>query len=418
MCNGVFNVKNYGAVGDGKTLNTIAVQRAIDECANLGGGRVEISNGTYLCGSIELKSYVELHVADNAVLLASPNLNDFAERKAVKHVNTEMLPRESNACFIFADECEHISISGGGVIDCNGHNFVRLRSDDGAGWKYERVDWRSVPRVVFFAGCKFVKIEGVTMQNQPAGWSYWIHDCDYINISKIKIIANVDYPNNDGVHINCSRNVTVSDCDITCGDDCIVVRANSASLSENKICEKVSVTNCNLTSYSAGIRIGWINDGTIKNCVFSNLVMTDCTVGISLLVPRHGKRPELTDVGRESLTVENLSFNNVVMNEVCFEPIMILLHDNEAAQIKSVKNLYFSNIHAKGPHFFILRGREDCYLENIRFSDCEFEITDGKEFPDAKHHGALSFDNSGYVPITVRYVKNFKMNNVELNVNR
>ena len=95
------------------------------------------------------------------------------------------------------------------------------------------------------------------MVNQPAGWSYWIHDCDYVAFDRVKIFAEVEYPNNDGIHINSSRNVTISNCDITCGDDSIIVRANNASLAENKVCEKVCVTNCNLTSYSGGIRIGW-----------------------------------------------------------------------------------------------------------------------------------------------------------------
>ena len=109
------------------------------------------------------------------------------------------------------------------------------------------------------------------MQNQPSGWSYWIHDCDYVSFNKCKIIANVQYPNNDGIHINSSRNVTVSNCDISCGDDCIIVRANNLSLAENKVCEKVTVTNCNLTSYANGIRIGWMGDGVIRNCSFSNI---------------------------------------------------------------------------------------------------------------------------------------------------
>ena len=67
-------------------------------------------------------------------------------------------------------------------------------------------------------------------------------------MTRLDIIADVQYPNNDGIHINCSRHVTVSDCNITCGDDCIILRANSVSLKENKVCEFVTVTNCNLTS--------------------------------------------------------------------------------------------------------------------------------------------------------------------------
>ena len=411
----MYDVRDFGAIGDGKTLNTLAIQKAIDTCAENGGGRVEIFGGVYLCGSIEMKSYVELHIAGNAVLLGSADVKDYPERQNVKHVITAMLPRERNACLIFADECEHIALTGDGTIDCNGHNFVRRRPADRIDWKYERIDAPTPPRAVFFTGCQYVKIEDILMKNQPAGWSYWIHDCDYVTIDKIKIQACVDYPNNDGIHVNCSRNVTISNCDITCGDDCIVVRANSASLKENTVCEKVCVTNCNLTSYSAGVRIAWINDGTIRNCVFSNLVMTDTTVGISLLIPR-GKRPEFTDVGREETVVENLLFDNIVMNEVCYQSILLQLSNNEHALVKRIKNLQFSNIHAKGPHFFTLQGRKDCPLENISFHDCYFEVTDGTEFPDPLHHGAASYWEVGYKPCTVHYVKGWKMNNVEIDV--
>jgi len=73
---------------------------------------------------------------------------------------------------------------------------------------------------------------------------------------------------------------------------------------------------------------------------------------------------------------------------------------------------------AKGPHFFTLKGRDDCYLDNISFSNCSFQITDGKEYPNARYHGGVSYDTTDYVPVTIRYVKNFKMDNVDFNVDR
>lgn len=257
----IYNIKEHGAVGDGKQINTKAIQLAIDTVAASGGGTVFISDGIYKTGTIELKSNVELHLASDGVLLGSENVEDYPERENVKHVDTRNLPRNRNACMIYADECKNIAITGSGKIDCNGTSFVMKKGGEpGAweGWEYVRIDAPTPPRVVFFAGCQNVKIEDVTMVNQPSGWSYWIHDCDYVTFDKCKILAEVQYPNNDGIHINSSRNVTISNCMITSGDDCIVVRANNASLKENKVCEKVTVINCNLTSYSSGIRIAWM----------------------------------------------------------------------------------------------------------------------------------------------------------------
>ena len=204
----MFDVRDYGAIGDGKTMNTGAVQKAIDECAKAGGGKVVITEGKYLCGSISMRSNVELYIAASGVLLASSRCEDFPEKTGLEHVQSNMLPRWRNACFIFAEECENIAIGGQGTIDCNGDKFVVYRGEDVIGWRYERIDAPTPPRVVFFTGCKNVKITDVTMINQPAGWSYWIHDCDYVHFDRINIEASVDYPNNDGIHITAAATST------------------------------------------------------------------------------------------------------------------------------------------------------------------------------------------------------------------
>lgn len=415
----VFDIRKYGAISDGTTLNTQAIQSAIDACAEAGGGRVLIEGGAFASGSIELKNNVELYISANAVLIGSEHCADFCERKSVKHVETEWLPRERNASFIFADECENVSICGSGKIDCNGDKFVYKYRD--TNWQYRRIDEPTPPRAVFFTGCKNVKIEDVTLVNLPAGWGYWIHDCDVVTIDRAKIFADVNYPNNDGIHVNCSRNVTISNCHIACGDDCIVVRANSVSLKENKVSEKVSVTNCNLTSYSAGIRIGWCRDGVIRNCVFSNLVMTDTTVGISLMLPNLSReepyRGYYTDIGREETLVENLSFNNIIMDRICSNPIKIELDYSSDMPIKGVRNLYFSNVHANGIEFPMLQGRPDLYLKNICFSDCDFEMIDGAEIPNRLAHGATTFNDGQFHAPTIRYVDGLKLNNTEFKIN-
>ncbi len=414
----IFDIKDYGAIGDGVTMNTQALQKAIDDCASKGGGQVLFENGTYLTGTIILRSNVELHIASNAVLLGSPDCADYPERET-KHVDSSLLPRWRNACLIYAEECENISITGTGTIDCNGHNFVKKREgDDITGWDYIRfMDKPTPPRAVFFTGCKNIKVEDVTMVNQPAGWSYWIHDCDYVTFDKIKIIANVNYPNNDGIHINSSRNVTISNCSITCGDDCIVVRANNVSLKENKVCERVVVTNCNLTSYSAGIRIGWINDGTIRNCSFSNLVMTDTTTGISISLPylKHNPNvPGTSDIGREATVVENLSFNNIIMSGTAARPIRISIDPRPDVMCDRICNLYFNNIHSKGPELPMLVGREDCHLQNIWLTDCSFVCTDGSEIPNLKTHGATYGYNGQIKPLDIRFADNVRISNTNI----
>ena len=414
----VFNIKDFGAIADGETLNTQAIQKAIDTCFANGGGQVLVEGGTYMFGTIVLHSNVELHIEANATLLGSPRCEDYPERTDVKHVNSEKLPRWRNACYIYCEESENVSITGMGKIDCNGKHFVRT-VENPTYWTYHRIKAPTPPRVVFFAGCKNVKITDVTMVNQPAGWSYWIHDCDYVSFDRVKIFAEVEYPNNDGIHINSSRNVTISNCDITCGDDSIIIRANNASLSENKVCEKVTITNCNLTSYSGGIRIGWKNDGIIRNCTFSNIVMTDTSIGIDITLPHFLFDPEklwTADMGREETLIENLSFNNIIMDNVYGEPVKIQIAPQEETLIKAIRNLYFSNIHARGPRGIQLSGREQNHLDNIRFSDCTFEVTDYSAFNNREYHGAQAVKQShgGYPKLV--YCDRVIFNNVEFQV--
>ncbi len=412
-------ISDFGAVGDGKTLNTRAIQNAIDTCSQNGGGKVIVSGGTYMTGTIVLKEYVNLHIAADGVLLGSPDWRDYPERQDVKHVETDKLPRWRNACMIYAEGCKNIAITGSGTIDCNGMAFVR--PVDAFCWSYQRIDAPTPPRVVFFAGCQNVKIEDVTMVNQPAGWSYWITDCDYVTMDKLKIIADVNYPNNDGIHINSSRNVTVSNCMITTGDDCLVVRANNSALTENKVCEKVVVTGCTLTSYSGGIRIGWTQDGVIRNCSFSNIVMTDTSVGISISLPHmepNRDLPHTADMGREATLIENLSFSNIIMDKTASLPIKIRIDPNPRLMCGGIRNLYFSNIHARGPELPKICGRHETPIENISFTDCSFEMTDGSEFENLAKHGAREHYDGGFYPMHMQFVKNVTFSNTRFDINR
>jgi polygalacturonase len=388
------SIKELGAVNDGKTKNTEIIQRAIDLCS-ASGGRVIVSDGVYLTGRLTMRSNVELHIAAGATLLGSPDYADYPEAE-LTHVDTKMLPRERNACLILAECCKNIAITGMGTIDCSGTHFVEpIEQNKKHCWTYRRIATLTPPRVVFFTGCENVKVEDVTMTNQPSGWSYWIHDCAYVTFDKIKILADVHYPNNDGIHINCSHDVSISNCFITCGDDSIVIRANSISLAENKPCERICVSNCTLTSYTNGIRIGWMNDGVIRNCVFSNLVITDSRSGVSILLPYRirqsgnvriadSKNPISTDVGREDTHIENLLFDTVLMSDIYQKPIIIKIAQNEEVRCKAIENIRFSGVHATALEYPCFEGRPDTPLGDIYFYNSSFTVkdeTDGEKSP-------------------------------------
>lgn len=409
-----FDVRGYGAKGDGAAKDTAAIQSAINAANAAGGGRVVLADGAFLSGAIVLKSGVELHIGRTATLLASPDIADFPDFPD-RHTVRENLPRQRSAAFIFADEAQNIAITGSGTIDANGSHHIKEKTQsDWTGWRYERVHdmTNSLPRVVFFAGCRDVDIRDVTMTGQPAGWSYWIHDCDRVRISGLKILANVRYPNNDGIHINCSRDVAISNCIIETGDDALVVRANSRSLKENKPCERVIVSGCILRSWSAGIRIGWTNDGAIRDCSFSNIVMHDTSVGIAFVLPRKKNAPGWTDYGREATLIENLSFANIRMSGIYGRPVLAAIAPAEkGVLVESMRDIRFANVHASGLELPFLAGREDAPLENWTFDNCSFRLLPEDALPDWKHHGAAAWDRREGQGFVLRHARGVKFNN-------
>lgn len=388
------NLKSYGAKPDGKTKVTKVLQKAIDEVSKAGGGKVILSGGTFLVTPFEIKSGVELHIEADAILLASPDLEDYPERTDVRHYDSAAMPRFRNVSLIYADEADNIAITGRGIIDCNGTFFTKPKEGENwKGWHFVRTVPRkqSLPRVVFFAGCTNVTITDITMRNQPAGWSYWIHDCDRVHFDRCKILADVRYPNNDGIHLNCSRDVTVSNCIIESGDDSIVLRANSRSLKENKALERVTITNCVLRSWSAAVRLAWTNDGVIRDCNLSNIVIYDSSKGVSIDLPEYTARnPQdaSNDYGRESTLIENISFSNIRMNKVFF-PVYGRVHENPEVTAAAIRHLRFTDMQVESLYNPYLQGRKDCPFEDVIFRNCRFVRLTPEEMPDPNRHGAV-----------------------------
>jgi len=408
------NLKRYGAKADGNTKVTTILQKAIDEVSESGGGKVILSGGTFLTAPVELKSGVELYIDADAVLLGSPDWEDYPDRPETRHFETDSLPRWRNIALIYADGAENIAITGRGRIDCNGEVFVKQKEgDDWTWWQYERIVpyEKSVPRAVFFAGCRDIRIQDITMVNQPAGWSYWIHDCDYVYFDRCRITADVRYPNNDGIHINSSRDVVISDCLIECGDDSIVIRANNRSLKENKVCERVNVTNCVLRSWSSGVRIGWTNDGVIRNCNFSNIVIYDTSNAVSCYLPDKKIVESTNDFGREATLVENITFSNIQMKEIYGSAIYVFVGSDINTKFNAFRNVQFNNIHCTCLNLPYFNGREDGIVENIEFNDCIFEKYRDEDFPrNKKQHGAVLIGKSVHPIVNV---KNIRFNNTD-----
>lgn len=408
----IFDPRDYGAKGDGMAFDTAAVQAAIDACSASGGGTVVLSGGTFLVKPIELKGGVELHLEGDARLLGSGDWRDYPNRDNMRHVvSADILPRGRDAALIWADEAENVSITGEGTIDANGMSFVRKISDADRSsvyanmpqWNYVRCGGydQSPPRVVFFAGCLGVTVRDVLLTNQPAGWGFWVHDCDRVVFDRCRIHSDVTFPNNDGIHVNASRDVSIRNCTVESGDDAIVVRCNTRSLHERKTCERVTVENCDLRSYANCIRVAWCGEGVIRDCSFSGLTMHDSACGIGIWFVPKDWNPS-GDWGCERTRIENLAFSGIRMERIHGAPVSVRIFEGAEDAVDSIHNVLFSDFTCRsfwGPCF---QGTEKKPLEGIRFSDCRF-IRDPAAAPPWKsaegpygttflHCRALDFD--------------------------
>lgn len=391
------DVREYGAVGDGKTKNTAVIQRAIDACARSGGGEVRVAGGTYMTGVIFLKDNVSLALAADGTLLGSPDDCDYPTNTVVRHLDVTKVPRGRATALIIADECRNVGIIGPGTIDCNGRAFVEEAKtkdygyvEPGSGgeslgenwvnWRYRRIPGRTPPpRMVLFAGCTDVRVVGVRMLQPAAGWGYWVTDCDRVVFECDEVLADPLYANADGIHVNASRDVSIADCHIVAGDDAIAIRCNCRALPAVKPCERVTVTRCRLTSHANAVRIGWLNDGRIRDCAFSDLVIADSACGIGIDLPKF--ECGMSDYGCEASLYENLSFQNITMERVYSAPVRVEITDDASTRMEAIRNVTISNVTATAyqyPSFRYPNGRE---LENVRFEDCSFTKVPKGAFP-------------------------------------
>jgi len=245
-----YNVRSFGAAGDGKQLDTSAIQSAIDAAAGAGGGTVCFPAGTYLSQTLVLKSRITLHLEAGAVLRRSPDPAEDAPSRSL----------------IFAEKAERVAITGRGCIDGQGTAAQKARPNVSANRQSARAA-RRPHTLLHFVRCTHVRIEGVTLRNSPT-WMQHYFECENVTLEGVTV-HNHGSRYNDGLDIDSCRNVHVSNCTITSGDDAIVLKSRSP-----RICEKVTITNCVVSSHSNALKLGTESQGGFRDVTIANCVVT------------------------------------------------------------------------------------------------------------------------------------------------
>ncbi|MBR2510371.1 MAG: hypothetical protein IKB71_11600 [Lentisphaeria bacterium] len=401
----MFNIIDYGAVGDGITKDTAAIQRAIDECA-VQGGTVIVPPGVYLTGSIYLKSNVELHIQKGATLLGSPDLNDYNEDDAYPQ-NYSCKPEGWSAKhLILAIEVENVALTGLGTIDGNARSFFDTKEvyRGKIGWRDGLINAKDYDNCgrpgqeIVFIESRNIKIKDLHFFDMCC-WNCFLHGCENAQITGLRIENNISYANTDGLDIDCCRNVTVSNCIIRTGDDAIAIRGYCSRLKDqSKICENITITNCVFYVSADGMRIG-VGSGTIRNVVVSNIVIEHAGCGLHL---QNCYGPVSTGVN-----ISDVSFSNIIIRNT---PIPIIATAGTKNSIAYLKNISFSNINVATAGHIIVNGLGKTVVSNVSFSDVYVECLPYNEDYKYDHEGSET--NCTNAIFKCNTANNIRFNNV------
>ena len=362
---GKFDIREYGARPGGGAVNTVAIQKAVDACHAAGGGRVLCGPGTWLTGTLTLKSNVELHLSAGCVLKGSPDLKDY-EAFSAPGFRPEHAPENCTESLIRAVDAENIAVTGPGEINGSGLSFYDT-SDTSWGGRFFQKPPTARPRMVMFYRCSDVRLEGTSFVDSPC-WTMWLMKCERVSVRGVKVIGDQRMINNDGIDFDACRDVTVSDSMFRTADDCIILRSISQMFDEPAPCENVSVANCLLDSWCQGVRIGCPGDGVIRNAAFTNLVFNSANNGIHFEFP---KRYLPAGCGG-SADVRDILFSNVVM-KCAGAPIRVFIE--EGIRLARVERLSFSNFRITSGGPCVVEGSSETPIRDVRFSDIVIETS-------------------------------------------
>ncbi len=422
----IFNVKMFGAIGDGETLNTKALQAAIDACTEAGGGMVRVPAGEYVSGTLQLKSNVTLSLDYGAYLFGSQNQADYP-------IEDLRPAREGNSeCFLYAEDAINIRLEGLGVIDGRGSKAA-FPKRSGSGGKDTR------PRLIRFENCENLTLSGLTYKN-PAFWGIHLVDCKNVHITGVTLEMRNNNSNNDGFDIDGCENVLLENSEIYAHDDAICLKSTL------KPCRNIVVRNCVVSSITAAVKFGTSSSGGFINVDISNCYFFDCPMG--------GIKLQSVDGGR----MENINISRIVMDNVG-SPLFIRLgnrgriytqntytgpsslnnNKTEGAPVGSIKGIRISDVVANvtiqprgdnvtdkdvaeaGPIMITgIPGHyvEDIVLENIKISypgggtaaHAKNEVVeDETRYPEQRFFGILPAWGA-----YVRHAKNIEFKNVEI----
>jgi hypothetical protein len=408
------NVKEHGAVGDGITMNTSFLQKAIDVCNASGGGKVIFPEGIYLSGTIAMKDNVTLHFEKRSRLLGSINIEDYRNLDPF----TEGLGIDVGWALLVAIDLKNIGIEGEGAIDGQGSKLKaeHIIKDT----RPEGQRWGRRPFLVRIVRCNGVTVKDITL-NYAAAWTSHYFQSRNIHIENIKIVS-VGVAHNDGIGIDGCQDVRIKNCDVISGDDALVFKTTSSKMA----CKNIVVSGMRLKSHQAGIKMG-----TESMAAFEDIKITDCYIYDT----RNGGIKLLTVDGAH---LRNIEISDIRMSEVR-TPMLFRLgsrlnvfrKDQDTRQptgtfenviIKNVKAVAADSAQLKPASGILITGVPGYYITNLTLENIEIDLPGTGSVEDSRHAVPEAIDQYPEVKtfgpvipaygIWARHVKGLKLKNV------
>ena len=325
MQNQVFDVRDYGAVADGVTNVTIAVQAAVDACHAQGGGTVLFTEGKYVLATVFLKSNVRIEIQKSAEILGALSFYDYAPQEKIEYPAYQDQSHTYFDCSMFVGRnCENIAITGAGSID--------MRSV----WDEDNV--RDIvhrgPKCIALKECDNVEISGLKIDN-VTDLAVYFAGCNNVDVYGLKLRVYID-----GISPDNSKNVRIHDCDIETGDDGIVFKT-SYTLNRLDICKDIRVWDCRIKSRCSAIKFGTETNGGFEDIHIENIDIRETRItGIAI--------ESVDGAIIDGVTIKNVKMRNV--GAALFVHIGKRMRGPAGRDIGRIRNVTLENIMAEGPY--------------------------------------------------------------------
>ena len=408
------DVRKYGAVGDGQTLNSAFIQKAIDACNQSGGGKVIFPKGTFLSGTIVLKDNVTLHLQKGARLLGSRHIEDYQNLDPF----VEGLGIHVGWALLVAVDAKNVGIEGEGAIDGQGSKLKaeQIKTDS----RPEGQRWGRRPFLVRIVRCNGVTVKDVTL-NYAAAWTSHYFQSKNVLIENVKIVS-VGVAHNDGIGIDGCQDVRIKNCDVVSGDDALVFKTTSSKMA----CKNIVVSGLRLKSNQAGIKMG-----TESMANFEDIKISDCYIydtkngGIKLLTVdgAHLRNIEISDITMVNVRTPMLfrlgSRLSVFRKDVDTQQATGTF---ENVIVKNVKAKAADSAQLKPPSGILITGVPGHYITNLILENIEIDLLGTGTAENARHEVPEAIDKYPEVKtfgptipaygVWARHVEGLKLKNV------